>query len=101
MCLAVDREQAKIVFNYTRRLLRANPDAGRRRRRASPSDSIELSNNVDIEVHTNSYRGVRGRSLLCAIFDEVGVLASADDADPDFEVAGAIDPGLAASLVRR
>ena len=30
-----------------------------------------MSNRVDIEVHTNSFRGVRGRSLLLAIFDEV------------------------------
>ena len=44
-------------------------------------ESIELSNNVDIEVHTNSYRGVRGRSLLCAIFDEVAFWRSEDSAN--------------------
>jgi hypothetical protein len=64
-------------------------------------ESIELSNRVDVEVHTNSYRGVRGRSLLCAIFDEVAFWRSEDSQNPDFEVAGAIAPGLAASPTRR
>ena len=72
VCLAVDREQAKIVFNYTRAYSEEIPTlakmATRYRRRR-----IELSNNVVIEVHTNSYRRVRGRSLLCASFDEVAL----------------------------
>jgi hypothetical protein len=38
---------------------------------------------------------VRGRSLLCAIFDEVAFWRSEDSASPDFEVAGAVAPGLA------
>ena len=59
------------------------------------NDSIELVNGVCIEVHTNSYRSVRGRSLLCAIFDEVAFWRSEDSQNPDFEVAGAIAPGLA------
>ena len=94
MCLACDREQAKIVFNYTRAYFEQIPTLAKMATRIT-DDSIELSNNVVIEVHTNSYRSVRGRSLLCAIFDEVAFWRSEDSASPDFEVAGAIDPGLA------
>jgi hypothetical protein len=45
-------------------------------------DSIELRNSVVIEVHTNSYRSVRGRSLLCVICDEVAFWRSEDSAVP-------------------
>ncbi|MGB3746000.1 MAG: hypothetical protein WBD11_15975 [Xanthobacteraceae bacterium] len=57
-------------------------------------DSIELRNRVVIEVHTNSYRTVRGRSLLCVICDEVAFWRSEDSASPDVETAGAVQPGL-------
>jgi hypothetical protein len=59
------------------------------------ADSIELRNRVCIEVHTNSYRAVRGRSLLCVICDEVAFWRSEDSASPDVETAGAVQPGLA------
>jgi hypothetical protein len=58
------------------------------------SESIELHNRTVVEVHTNSYRSVRGRSILCTIFDEVAFWKSEDSASPDYEVAGAVAPGL-------
>ena len=59
------------------------------------SDSIELKNRVVIEVHTNSYRSIRGRSVLAAIFDEVSFWRDERSQNPDTEVHGAIVPGLA------
>jgi hypothetical protein len=94
MCLACDREQAKIVYNYIRAYFEQIPALAKMVMRIT-DDTIELRNHVDIEVHTNSYRSVRGRSLLCAIFDEVSFWRSEDSASPDFEVAGAIQPALA------
>jgi hypothetical protein len=64
MLLAVDREQAKIAFNYIAALFREVRALAKLVRRVT-DDSIELSNSVDVEVHTNSFRSVRGRSLLC------------------------------------
>jgi hypothetical protein len=32
---------------------------------------FELKNNVDVSVLTNNFRAVRGRPVLCAIFDEL------------------------------
>jgi len=58
-------------------------------------DGLELDNGVDIIVATNSYRSVRGRSLCCAIFDEVSFWRSEASVTPDVETYHAITPGLA------
>ena len=56
---------------------------------------FELSNQVDIAVATNSFRAVRGRSVLCAIFDECAFYRDERSANPDEELYAAINPGLA------
>jgi hypothetical protein len=94
MCLACDRHQAAIVFNYIRANFEEVP-ALKKMVRAVTAESIELSNRVTVEVHTNSFRSVRGRSLLCAILDEVALWHSDESANPDTEVHAAITPGLA------
>jgi phage terminase large subunit-like protein len=93
MLLAVDREQAKIAFNYIAALFREVRALAKLVRRVT-DDSIELSNSVDVEVHTNSFRSVRGRSLLCVICDEVAFWRSEDSQNPDSEVVAAVQPGL-------
>jgi phage terminase large subunit-like protein len=47
------------------------------------------------KVHTNSFRSVRGRSILCAIFDEVAMWRDDSTSNPDTEMHAAITPGLA------
>jgi hypothetical protein len=94
MCLAVDRSQASIVYGYIRAYFEQIPALAKLVRHID-NESIELDSGVCVEVHTNSFRSVRGRSLLCAIFDEVAFWRSEDSQNPDFEVAGAIAPGLA------
>jgi len=94
MCIAVDRTQAGIVFGYIRAYFEQIP-ALAALVRSIDSESVELRSGVVIEVHANSYRSVRGRSIICAIFDEVAFWRSEDTATPDIEVAGAVAPGLA------
>ena len=94
MCLACDRAQAAIVFNYIRAYFEDVP-ALKKMVRTITAESIELTNRVVIEVHTNSYRSVRGRSLLCAIFDEVAHWKDETTSNPDTEMLAAIAPGLA------
>ncbi len=94
MCLACDREQARIVHGYVRAGFEQIPALAKMATRIT-DDSIELTNDVVIEVHTTSYRSVRGRSLLAVICDEVAFWRSEDSASPDYEVHGAIQPGLA------
>jgi hypothetical protein len=94
MLLAVDRPQAGVAFNYIKGYFEEVPALARLVRHVG-DDSIELRNRVVIEVHTNSYRSVRGRSLLCVICDEVSFWRSEESASPDVETAGAVQPGLA------
>jgi hypothetical protein len=94
MCLACDRAQAGIVFGYIKGYFEAIP-ALRQLVLACDSECISLRNRVDIEVHTNSFRGVRGRSLLCVTFDELAFWRDDSFASPDTEVHSAVTPGLA------
>ena len=56
---------------------------------------IRLTNGVVIAVHTNSFRLIRGHTLLACIFDEVAYLASTKRANPDLETYRAVRPSLA------
>jgi hypothetical protein len=94
MLLAVDRAQAGVAFGYIKGYFEEVPALAKLVKHIG-DDSIELRNRVVIEVHTNSYRSVRGRSLLCVVCDEVAFWRSEDSASPDVEVAGAVAPGLA------
>ena len=93
ICIACDRDQAKIVFNYIRGYFEEVP-ALAKLVKTIEKDSIILANRVEIMVETNSYRSVRGRSFLAAIFDEVAFWRSEGSAVPDKEVANAVGPGL-------
>jgi hypothetical protein len=86
-CLAVDRQQAKIVLNYTRAYFAEVPLLRGMVERET-ADGLELTNGAEIVVSTNSFRAVRGRSIACAIFDEENsapeVMLHALDPDEDF-----------------
>ena len=93
MCLACDRDQARIVLNYTRSyfteiaLLQAM--VSRETHTAS-----SCRNGIDIAVATNSYRSVRGRPVLCAVLDETAFWRDENSATPDIETYNALKPGL-------
>lgn len=93
MCLACDRDQARIVHRYIAGYFHENkllaPLVAR-----EDTETIELHNRVDIVIATNSYSAVRGRTIVCAIFDEVAFWRSDDSANPDLEIYNAIEPGL-------
>jgi hypothetical protein len=93
MCLACDRTQAKIVLRYVQGYFRANPLLQPLVTRET-EDGLELSNGVEIVVGTNSYRAVRGRTVICAIFDETAFWRDESSSTPDFETYAAILPGL-------
>jgi hypothetical protein len=94
LAIAVDRTQAGIVHGYIRGLLRGSPLLAQLIV-AESAESIELEGGIEIVVATNSYRSVRGRSIVCAIFDEVAFFRSDVDASSsDAEVYHAVLPGL-------
>lgn len=94
MVLAADRKQARSVMRYIGGLIRSNPMLERMVLRED-RESIELVNRAVIEVHTASFRAVRGYSVACCIADEIAFWRSEDSANPDYEIINAIRPAMA------
>jgi hypothetical protein len=93
VCLAVDKAQAAIVFNYIRayfeeiRLLRS-------RLVKAEDGTVELNSGIDIVVATSNFRSIRGRTIACCIFDECAFWFDERYANPDREVYRAVIPAL-------
>jgi hypothetical protein len=94
MCLATDREQSKICLNYVRSYF-TDVELFKGMIQRETATGFELSNGVDIAVATNSYRSVRGRSILCCIFDECAFWRDETSQTPDEETFRAVRPALA------
>ena len=59
------------------------------------TESVIVNKNVMIEIHTASYRAVRGYTLGSLIIDECAFLRSEEtSANPDQEIIAAVRPGL-------
>ncbi len=85
--------QAKIVFSYCLGFLEASPVL-RGEIASITAAEIRLSNNATIGVHPNSFRSVRGRTLLAVIADEISFWRDVDSANPDRETYRAVMPSL-------
>lgn len=94
MCLATDRDQAKIVLNYARSYFTDIPLLQGMIERET-AYGFELSNKIDVAVSTNSFRAVRGRPVLLAILDECAFWRDDNSATPDEETYNALKPGTA------
>lgn len=94
LVLAASRSQARTVFDYIEGFLRASPVLAELIESVT-ADEIRLRGNIIIGVHTNSFRTVRGRTLLACILDEVGYWRDETSATPDLEVYRALLPALA------
>jgi hypothetical protein len=93
LCLAVDRSQARIVSRYIAAYFAGNPLLAPLIERET-EDAMELNNGVEIIVSTNSFRAVRGRTIVVAIFDECAFWKDESCASPDFETYNAVAPGM-------
>jgi hypothetical protein len=96
LVLAATQDQAKTVFQYCAGFIEAS-EALRREVVSTTAHEIRLRNNTVIGVHANSFRSIRGRTLIAAIFDEVSFWRDEASATPDIEVARAVTPALVAS----
>ena len=92
--VACDRAQASIALRYIRGLVEASPVLNRMVNKQG-AEEIHFNNDVSIEVSTNSFRAIRGRTLLAVIFDEAAYFRSESTANPDVELYRAALPGLA------
>jgi hypothetical protein len=94
LILAGSRDQAQAVFNYAQAFLRKSPIL-RQQIESTTANEIRLKNSVVISIHTNSFRLIRGRTLLAVIFDELAYWRDEASANPDLEVYRAVRPSLA------
>ena len=94
MCLACDKEQAKIVTRYSRgyfdevKLLHGLIDI-------DTQDGFALTNGAEFAVLANNFRSVRGRTVAFAVLDECAFYRSSESVSPDYETYNAIVPGMA------
>jgi Terminase large subunit, T4likevirus-type, N-terminal len=96
LCLSASRPQADLIFRYALAFIQES-SVLRKELISSSSEEIVLRGGVTIAVHTNSFRTVRGRTLLACVFDEVAFWRDETSATPDLEVYRAVIPSLAAS----
>ena len=93
--LAQNRGSARQCFNYVRGILNSSKLL-KRMVIGETKSTIELSNSVDIEIVTSSYKHVRGYSIVAAVADEIGFWwLDSESANSDREVLNALRPGLA------
>jgi len=95
LVVAQNQRAARIVLDYAEACFDAAP-ALRALVVSRNNESIQLNTGVQLEVRWQSFRAVRGFTLLAAICDEVAYWWSEDSyANPDVETVAAIRPGLA------
>lgn len=96
LVLAPSKDQAGLVKGYAAGHFAASPILEQEVESESASE-IRLRGNITLGVHTNSFRTVRGRTLIGCIFEELAFWRSEDSASPDYEVYRAILPALAST----
>jgi len=79
-CLATDRTQARIAHRYVAAHFENEHLAPLVVRESD--DTIVLHNRVEIVTAANSFRSIRGRSVVCAILDECAFSPDEDSALP-------------------
>src|SRR4029077_4536216 len=94
LVLAASQSQAKVVFQYALGFITASPVLRQELKEATRNE-IRLRNGVVIAIHSNSFRLIRGRTLLAAVLDECAFWRAEDSAQPDTETYTALPPSLA------
>ncbi|MBW4091913.1 MAG: hypothetical protein HIU82_12525 [Proteobacteria bacterium] len=94
LVIATDRKQARIIYRYARsmmtRIAVLKPLVAR-----EDGDVIELTNGLNIEVATASFRSVRGYTLVACLLDEIAYWRNEEtSANPDTEILGALRPAM-------
>jgi hypothetical protein len=94
LVLAASRSQATVVFKYVVGFFESSPILQHEVAEIT-ADEIRLRNGIIIAVHPNSFRTVRGRTIIGCIFDETAFWRDETSALPDVETYRAILPALA------
>jgi hypothetical protein len=93
LIVGVSKDQATLVRSYCEAILRSRPGLARQIE-ACDSESITLKSGIEIKVVANSYRSIRGPTVVAAIFDELAFWRDEASAAPDIEVMRAVKPAM-------
>ena len=93
LVLAASQAQARTVFQYAVGFLQASPVLLQEIAEVTRHE-ICLRSGVLIAIHSNGFRGVRGRTLLACVFDEIAFWRDETSATPDVETYRAVLPAL-------
>jgi hypothetical protein len=93
LVLAASQAQARTVFDYIVGFLEASPVLRQEIANLTATEVI-LRNGIIISVHSNSFRTIRGRTLIACIMDEVSFWRDETSALPDVETYRAVLPSL-------
>ena len=93
LVLAGSRDQAQVVFGYCDGFLQSSAIL-RQLVASRTAFEIRLTNGIVLAVHSNSFRHIRGRSLIACVFDEVAFWRDEQAACPDVETYRAVLPSL-------
>ncbi|MBN1103582.1 MAG: hypothetical protein JXL84_09245 [Deltaproteobacteria bacterium] len=91
--VASDRAQAQTILGYCKGLLHTNRTF-EECVETELTESITLNNRIVIEVMPASYRSIRGRTVVAALFDEIAFWRS-EGVSPDREILAAVRPSMA------
>lgn len=93
--IAADRKQARSIFRFVSGLIKGVPLLAPMVV-SETNDTIELSNRVNIEIGTASFRVTRGYSFAAVLCDEIAFWRTDEaSANPDTEILRALRPGMA------
>lgn len=93
-CIAPDRRQARTLFGYCAGIVHASPVLQAELIKET-TDTLEFAHRTRLEIHTGSFRSVRGYTMALAVIDEAAFLRDEQSANPDIELARALRPALA------
>jgi hypothetical protein len=93
LVLAMSLDQARVVFDYALEFLQASEQLSKLIK-STTAHEIRLKNGITLATHANSFRSIRGRTLIAAIFDEVAFWRDDTTATPDTETYTAVLPSL-------
>jgi hypothetical protein len=94
MVVAADRKQARVIFRYICAFFDRIPTLAPLVDKQT-AETLHLTNGISIEVHTASFRSVRGYTVVCFIGDEIAFWRDEASANPDTEILNAVRPATA------
>lgn len=90
----VDKAQARNCFGYCEGIIESSKMLAAEVTK-SGAESIESAHRTRLEVHSASFRAIRGYTLALAIIDEAAFLRDESSASPDVELYRSLLPALA------